>query len=270
VLLRGGGVAGESRSGRYERPDAATLRRALGEAIAPLGVGAGEAVRVGLCVPGILSDDRRRVVRAVNLPGLEGFDLRAGVEAHVPAVDGLRLTSDALASTYGYWWGERRPGRLLSLVIGTGVGACVLDDGVPLEVVDECPGHLGQMDVGAIGPGDAPVGPDGGRGSLEGYLGAAALTERFGADRVAGLLAAADDDPALVALARAIRIGHAIYRPAEVVLLGGVGTRLAPRRAAIERLARAELTSIARPDWRLAFGASDRSGATGAALLAGA
>ncbi|MBV9490447.1 MAG: MFS transporter, partial [Verrucomicrobia bacterium] len=59
------------------------------------------------------------------------------------------------------------------LALGTGVGAAVLDDGVPLRVDGDSPGHLGQIDVSLDDR--APIGPDGGAGSLEGYLGVPAI-----------------------------------------------------------------------------------------------
>ncbi len=260
-------VTGRAISDRYERPDDRTLRAAFAQVIDALGP-IPSAPCVGLCMPGLLSADRSRVELAVNLPGLPALDLRREITRLLPEATDVRLFSDALASAYADWTRHPQPGRLLALVIGTGVGAAVLDDGAPLEIVDACPGHIGQLDVGHIGSGPAPIGPDHGRGSLEAYLGAQTLTRRFGRDRLRGLLDAPPDDPALVALARAIRISHAIYRPDEIALLGGIGTRLGPRLGDIDALVREDLTDIARRDWTLRCGDSDQAGAEGAALLA--
>lgn len=272
-LDAGGSVVARAKSGGYERPDEPTLRRALAEVLD--GLGHADSASVGLCVPGILSEDRTRVEVAVNLPGLVGLDCAAALGEALGDGAGagrsVRLVSDAFASAYGYWAEERAPGRLLALVIGTGVGAAVLDGGEPVEVEGNCPGHLGQVDVGPCGGAGepAPVGPDGGENSLEAYIGAAALTERLGKDRVAGLLAAGPGDPAWIALARAIRIGHAIYRPDRVALLGGVGSRLGPGLAVLRELVDRRLTSVARAGWELRSSGTDASGAVGAALLSG-
>ena len=54
----------------------------------------------------------------------------------------------------------------------------VLDDGVPLFIEGASPGHLGQVDCSIEG--DFVIGPDGGSGSLEGYIGVPALIKRYG------------------------------------------------------------------------------------------
>ena len=57
-----------------------------------------------------------------------------------------------------------------------------------------------------------PIGPDGGAGSLEAYIGVPALMRQYGSmDAFFGRLQIMDAP--MQALARAIRICHAIYRP---------------------------------------------------------
>jgi predicted NBD/HSP70 family sugar kinase len=267
VLLQDGAVARTAQSSSYTRPDTQTLRSAFASVAQAL-LHDTTCERIGICTPGILDADGHTVQLSVNLPGLNGMHLPTEMHRVLAGQPRVDVLPDACASAFGHWSTTRSPGRLLALVIGTGIGACVLDDGSPLHVVDGSPGHIGQVDVGPIGDGPAPVGPDGGRGSLEAHIGAAALTNRFGPDRLQGWLDAPDDDPAFVALARAIRICHAIYRPATVALLGGIGMRLAPRHATIQSLVDDHLTSVASPGWTLEFGTSDHSGALGAALMA--
>jgi hypothetical protein len=60
------------------------------------------------------------------------------------------------------------------------VGAAVLDDGKLLRVEGDSPGHIGQIDVSI--PGADCIGPDGGAGGLEGYIGVPALQRSLGAD----------------------------------------------------------------------------------------
>src|SRR5690606_22707507 len=180
---------------------------------------------VGLAVPGVLDNDRRHVVYSANVPSLNGHDLKRLVRA-AGGDGGFVATTDQVAAATDYAAARGMPAgqRLLAVSIGTGVGAAVLDFsadrplGEPLKVNGLSPGHIGQMDVSLDD--DPPVGPDGGAGSLEAYLGAAALAGRVPASLTA-------DEPAVRALVRALRICHALYRPHEIALLGGVGIRLA-------------------------------------------
>jgi predicted NBD/HSP70 family sugar kinase len=174
--------------------------------------------------------------------------------------------SDAVAAAYDIWLTRNLKGRLLVLALGTGIGAAVLDDGVPLKVDGDSPGHLGQMDVSIEG---APViGPDGGAGSLEGYLGLPALRKKYGEQIAATLKKLSGDEPELLALARAIRIAHAIYCPHHVVLAGGIGTRLEHVMTKLRERVDKDLTRIARPGWSLSVAEHDFHSAAGAAKMA--
>ena len=102
---------------------------------------------------------------------------------------------------------------------------------------------------------------DGGAGSLEAYIGGRTLAGRDPATL-------SIDDPPIKALVRALRICHALYRPNEIALLGGVGIRLPHlERPLYERISK-RLTKLARGDWRLGFGEDDFHAARGAARLA--
>lgn len=294
AVVRGDGagavaVAGTGRSGRYERPSAETVARAIGEAVSAATAEAGAAgasaegggwSAVGLCVPGLVGRDSAGelvVMRSVNVPGLEGVALRAmlrgagvggGVEprvlsdAHAAALDAAR----ALGLKEGVG------GRVLAISIGTGVGACVLDGTERLVVTEGSSGHLGQIDVRQEEGGrEPPVGADGGVGSLEAYVGLRALESRYGVAGVGGEEAVARvrvEDPPGRALVQAIRIAHAIYRPRHVVLLGGVGIRLGPIAGALREAVCAGLTELAREGWTLSCGTSDYHAAAGAARWA--
>jgi glucokinase len=155
---------------------------------------------------------------------------------------------------------------LLAMALGTGIGVAVLDDGKPLLVEGQSPGHFGQIDVSI--PGEKVVGPDGGAGGLEGYLGVAALRERYGRDASAALAKFTGEEPAMLALVRAIRIAHAIYRPDHVVLCGGIGIRLKNLVSTLKAKVETNLTSLARPNWTLTTGDDNFHAARGAAMLA--
>lgn len=265
ALVEDASIIGTARSPTYLRPDRAQLEASLTACCNAL-PGARAVQAVGLCLPGILASDRSMVLKAVNIPGIEGVPLRELVAVLGRQAKG-RVVNDAHASAFGYWKVRPSADRLLGLALGTGVGACVLDAGRWLSVTGGSSGHIGQIDVGPCGE-DQPLGPDGGRNSLEGYLGIEALRARYGEHFDERLGTLEIDEPPMRALARAVRICHAIYRPARVVLLGGVGIRLAPQLEAIRAAVASELTSVAQPGWTLEAGESDHHAAAGAGWLA--
>ncbi|MFT3785756.1 MAG: ROK family protein [Tepidisphaeraceae bacterium] len=263
AALQDGNVLWTGQSGFYARPDATALKQALRDAAA------GRVTRVdraGLCVPGIMNDARTMVINSINVPGLNGLELTTlvqdGLGQGVPAP---RICNDAVscASDAAHMMGLK--GRTVLIALGTGVGCAVLDDGVPLEVDGESPGHLGQCDVTVDNP--PTIGPDGGAGGLEGYIGVPALRRMYGDDINPALARMSERDVPLQALARAIRIAHAIWRPHHVVLAGGVGTRLKPALPALRKLVETNLTRIARPDRTLDCAVDDFHAARGAARL---
>ncbi|HWE05035.1 MAG TPA: ROK family protein [Tepidisphaeraceae bacterium] len=219
---------------------------------------------VGLCVPGLLDERRTRVTFSVNVPALQEISLDdLAYESLGRRPDSLCIANDSVASGYDIHATRNLPGRLLVLALGTGVGAAVLDDGVALKVDGDSPGHVGQFDVGVEG--DPLRGPDGGAGSLEGYIGAPALRHRYGSDPASKIR---PGDSPIRALAKAIRICHAIYRPHHVILAGGLGIRLGRLLHPLRQMIEKDLSSIARPGWTLNVGDSDFHAACGAARLA--
>ena len=264
----------------YERPTAGALGEAVRGALRGAGLmgEVGKVGKVGVCVPGVMSGDGRRVASSVNMPGLAGVDVGAwasGLGLGVRDED-VVVRTDAWSAGVDYAAVRGVKGRLMALSLGTGVGAIVLDDGVALKVsppgAGMSSGHLGQMDV-SMAVGDdgegVPVGADGGRGSLEAYVGAAALRARLSGDLRAGLARVGVDDPAVAALVRALRIAHAIYRPDVVALLGGVGLGIGGLAGEIRSKVSEGLTGVARPGWRLEVGVDAYHAARGVARLAG-
>lgn len=208
----------------------------------------------------ITSDAQAAAIDVACELGAEGEMSGAGTHA-APAPD---MPGGAVPTPGGGENHERR--RLLALSLGTGVGACVLDDLEPLHVSATSPGHIGQLDVSLpLADGSIPIGPDGGRGGLEGYIGLPALIRRLGPPIETVMDRVRSDDPGLAALARAIRTAHAIYRPHAVALLGGVGIGLSRHAERLRELVDTNLTSVARPGWRLMFGRDEFHAARGAA-----
>jgi predicted NBD/HSP70 family sugar kinase len=254
---------GQSR--RYARPTREGLVAAIREAIGGREIG---NPAVGLCVPGLLDERKETVTYSVNVPGLMGLRLPDLVRDAVGHAGRLLVANDSNAAARDIYTARQLTGRLLVIVLGTGVGMSVMDAGGPLAVDGESPGHIGQMDVSVEG--HPVIGPDGGAGSLEGYVGAAALAERYGSsegtDPVERI---GPDDPAILALARTIRICHAIYRPQHVCLAGGVGIRMGRLLPDLRRRVERDLTRLAREGWTLTVGDDDFHAARGVAKLAG-
>jgi predicted NBD/HSP70 family sugar kinase len=264
-------------SDTYARPDRAQLRSAIAQAIERLGTNGAvsSGVRaVGLCVPGRRNAERNAVELAVNVPGLEGYRFDDIVRDALGRDLPCRVMTDAEAGTLDAARAHPGARRVLGIAIGTGVGCCLLESGSAQRIGSGSIGHLGQVDIGPIALVDPtgasagwwrPIGSDGGRCSAEAFLGVPAWRERFGDDFTVRLADLTADDPALVALARLIRIGLAVYTPDLVLLIGGLAMAIEHQSAAIGHLVRSELSGVAPAGWRLAFGGSRHHAALGAA-----
>lgn len=274
ALLIDGAEAWSGTSERYRRPPVAELLSHLASLLGgvPLWEPSQYGFAIGLCVPGVLDKAGKCIQRSVNMPGLVGVDLSGLIVRSLPAALAhagvhIRIVSDVHAAAIDACETMSLSGRTLAISLGTGVGAAVLDHRTPLVVTGRSSGHFGQMDVSVAGIEPVPVGPDSGRGSLEAYIGLPALAARHG-DAERWLRALRGSEPELAALARALRIAHAIYRPRHVLLLGGVGIRLAGVLEPLRAMTADALTSVADPDWSLRCGTSDLHAACGAARLA--
>jgi len=259
--LREGEVLWTSRSARYSRPTSEQLIEAIRQACEKLSDPVGQ---VGLCVPGILDEGKRQVIVSTNVPGLVGVPLSQLVSGAIGLTGVMPVVvNDANATGYDICSTRELAGRLLTIALGTGVGASVFDNGKPLFVDGESPGHIGQVDVSIEG--SRVTGPDGGRGGLEGYLGTGALRARYGPDASSKIRPGHAPFRALV---RIIRICHAIYRPGHVCLAGGTGIRLGHLMEPMKKAVDSGLTNIARKDWTLFVAESDFHAAVGAARIA--
>ena len=250
----------------YAKPTAAELEALI---LAARHAAPASPETVGLCVPGVVDPATGVVARCVNIPGLEGADPASLVRAVLRdnGATPVTLWTDAYAAGVDVRLTEGLEGRLLAISLGTGVGAAVIDEPCrQLVLHGRSSGHFGQMDVSLSD--DAPLGPDGGRGSLEAYIGGAALMRRWGDPATIAASLDARSEP-VRALARAIRIAHAIYKPDHVRLLGGVGLALARLGGGWRDLVARDLTCVARPNWSLGYARHEHHAAAGAARLSG-
>ncbi|MGD0461110.1 MAG: ROK family protein [Tepidisphaeraceae bacterium] len=253
-------------SGFYAKPTTEELRTAIRTAA---GGRAACFEAIGLCVPGLFDGKQRKITFAVNVPGIVGIALDRLVpeSLNLPTGKPAKICNDAEAAAFDILQSRDLRGRLLVLTLGTGIGISVLDEGRPLRVEGESPGHIGQIDVSIAG--HDVVGPDGGAGGLEGYLGVTALRAEYGPDVSAAVAKFRGDEPAMLALVRAIRIAHAIYRPQHVCLCGGIGIRMRHLIPELRRGIEMKLTNLARQGWTLSCGDDDFHAARGAARMAG-
>jgi predicted NBD/HSP70 family sugar kinase len=264
--IQGDAHAWTGQSQPYVQPGSEQLVNAIKQAVSARACNS--SFPVGLCVPGLLDETGRIVKRAVNVPGLNGLPLDRLIGDALGCVPRrLSIHNDAVAAATDLVHVRGLAGRVICVALGTGVGMGILDDGVPLHVEGASPGHIGQIDVSLDE--DPPMGPDGGAGSLEAYIGAAALSKNDGSPRDFIATATIDAAP-LRALARAIRICHAIYRPHHIILAGGIGIALKPLIPLLKTKIDTHLTNIARGDWTLTAADHNFHAALGAARLAGA
>jgi glucokinase len=127
---------------------------------------------LSIVVPGPIDAKAGKVVRAPNLPCLDGFDLA------VTLADQLRLPviieNDANAAAIGELWrGAARGCRtIVCLTLGTGVGGGIILDGKLWRGATNAAAEIGHMSIEPFG--GAPCGC-GSRGCLEVYASATAI-----------------------------------------------------------------------------------------------
>lgn len=212
---------------------------ALAAVVATVAAGSGdEAAGVGLGVPGLVDFRRGVVLRAVNLPWLEGRclvdDLAAALRRPVA------LTNDANAFTLSEAVDGAAAGAstVFGVVLGTGVGGGAVVDGRVLDGANGLAGEWGHMPLPWREAGDGPPLPCGcGRsGCIETVLSGAGLTalHRWRTGEVAtppeiAARALAGDGAAAAtlarhrdALARALTSVVAVLDPEAIVVGGGL------------------------------------------------
>lgn len=127
---------------------------------------------ISLVVPGSINIDSGIIVKAPNLPCLDGFRLTAALEEELkrPAI----LENDANAAAIGEMWQGAGRGRrtIVCVTLGTGVGGGIILDGKLWRGVNHSAAEIGHMCVDPFG-GVACL--CGSRGCLEVYASATAI-----------------------------------------------------------------------------------------------
>jgi len=125
---------------------------------------------VGIGFPGFIDPVSHLVTLSPNLPGLRNVDIAWPLAQRLGLP--VRIENDALAAAWGeYLLAELRPGNMIYLGLGTGVGGGLILDGKPY------PGQHGvAMEVGhlIVRPGGRPCGC-GNHGCLEQYASASGV-----------------------------------------------------------------------------------------------
>ena len=134
---------------------------------------AGENIRaVSVVVPGSINAAAGIIVKAPNLPCLDGFHLTAALTAELerPAI----IENDANAAAIGEMWqGAGRDRRtIVCVTLGTGVGGGIILDGKLWRGVNDSAAEIGHMCVDPFGGVACMCGS---RGCLEAYASATAI-----------------------------------------------------------------------------------------------
>jgi glucokinase len=131
-----------------------------------------EISAVSLAIPGTVNVEAGAVVKAPNLPCLDGFRLGAALSSRLdlPAT----LENDANAAAVGEMWQGAAVGckTIICLTLGTGVGGGIILDGKLWRGVDGAAAEIGHMCVDPFGGVACPCGS---RGCLEVFASATAI-----------------------------------------------------------------------------------------------
>lgn len=134
--------------------------------------GAHEIAAVSLVVPGTVNVEEGAVVKAPNLPCLDGFPLAAALttQLNLPAI----LENDANAAAVGEMWQGAAAGcnTIICVTLGTGVGGGIILDGKLWRGVDGAAAEIGHMCVDPFGGVACTCGS---RGCLEVFASATAI-----------------------------------------------------------------------------------------------
>lgn len=137
--------------------------------------GQGSLIRALLvAVPGTVNFEEGVVMRAPNIPSLDGFRLGAALAGETPLK--VLLENDSNAAAVGEMWqgAARGRGTIICLTLGTGVGGGIILNKELWRGIDGTAAEVGHIVVEPVG---APCGC-GGRGCLEVYASATAIVRQ--------------------------------------------------------------------------------------------
>jgi glucokinase len=160
-------------------PDAPAFAAALCDLIARTQRAADEAgiaiAGMGVAVAGFLDPARTRLAYNPNLSWLVGFPLRDHLTSRFQIPVELEIDSNAACMAEFQHGAGRGSSRFLCVAAGTGLGAGMTVDGVPLRFAHGCLGDIGHVIVEP----DGPLCSCGGRGCAEALISAPAIAVAF-------------------------------------------------------------------------------------------
>ena len=132
----------------------------------------GNIVAISVAVPGTVDVDNGVVIKAPNVPCLDGFRLAAALESELKWT--ARLENDANAAAVGEMWqgAGRGYSSLVCITLGTGVGGGIILNNQLWRGADGSAAEVGHM---ALDPFDGVPCTCGSRGCLEVYASATAI-----------------------------------------------------------------------------------------------
>ena len=134
----------------------------------------GKVLAIAIAAPATVSSERGVILKAPNVPALDGFRMVAALEneLNIKAI----LENDANAAAVGENWQGASKGfaNSICVTLGTGVGGGIIIDGKILGGVDGTAGEIGHICVEPFG---APCGC-GSRGCVEQYASATAIVRQ--------------------------------------------------------------------------------------------
>ena len=179
---------------------------------------------VGVAVPGLLTADHESVALCPNTPMLVGYPWRRLLAERLGARVELEVDTNAAGFGEYYFGAGRGIDRLMVLSVGTGIGGCMLIQGVPLRFAGGCCGDIGHTFVG----GEARCSA-GCTGCLESEVSVASMGGSAATVRELIRSAVRGDERARATIRRAGRsIGIALatltacFQPQLVLLAGGI------------------------------------------------
>lgn len=135
-----------------------------------------QVIGVGIASSGPILTQEGRIAFMSAFPGWEDISLQEELAAqfHLPVL----LEHDGLCYALAQWWSRPADAEykmLLCVLVGQGVGAGMVANGVPLRGALGCAGEMGHMSLNPLGP-ECPCGN---RGCLEQYVSVVALERAF-------------------------------------------------------------------------------------------
>jgi glucokinase len=132
----------------------------------------GHIVAISVAVPGTIDANEGVVIKAPNVPCLDGFRLAAALESELRW--SAKLENDANAAAVGEMWqgAARGYNSIICITLGTGVGGGIILNGELWRGADGSAGEVGHM---ALDPFDGVPCTCGSRGCLEVYASATAI-----------------------------------------------------------------------------------------------